>query len=110
MRILPSALCPAPFVSLRRNQEVSAAVLLPALFRFGRAERLLFPLAHDGDAVAGDAKVDQIVLDGRGAPRTEREVVFRAAARIGMAFNGDLGARPPLQPVRVLLQRRPAIV
>src|SRR5262249_11447828 len=43
---------------------------------------------------------------GRRAVCAEREVLLGAAARVAVPFERDRRARPPLQPVGVLLQRR----
>src|SRR5206468_3692475 len=93
-----------------RDEEVSAPVLLPAGLGFLRAERLFFPFAHDGEPGRRHAEVGEVVLHSRRAARSEREVVLRAAARVAVALDGHLRARPALHPVGVLLQPPARIV
>src|SRR5204862_3678311 len=67
---------PALFALFPRDDEVSAAILLPAaLVRFA-AEGLLLALADHGNAIGGHAEADQILLDGVGAARSEPQVVL----------------------------------
>ena len=106
----PPALPALPARLLRRDDEVPAAVLLPAGLVLVGADRLFLALADDRDPVGRHAEADQIVLHRVGAARAEREVVLRAAARVAVAFDGDLRARPALHPVGVALQHRPRVV
>src|ERR1700681_2057853 len=91
---------------LRGDDEVTAPVLLPAGFVFLGAEGLLLALADDGDAGGGHAEVDQVLLHGLRSPGAQRQVVLGAAARVAMTLDSDLRARPALEPVPVVLQRR----
>src|SRR5690606_41106151 len=91
---------------LRRDDELPAAVAGPALLRLFRAERSLLTVAHGVDARGIDAEAHQVVAHRRGAPLAEREVVLARTARVGVTFDVDPRRRPPLQPLRVLLEDR----
>ena len=95
---------------LRGDHEVAAAVLLPAGFVRLGAERRFLALADDRDAIGGDAKAHQVVLDGVGAALAKAEVVFGGAALVAVAFDADARAGPALQLVGVGRQRRPGVV
>ena len=93
---------------LRGEDEVTAAILLPAgLVRLG-AERRFLALGDDGDAIGGDTEADQVGLDGVGAAIAERQVVFGGAALVAVPFDVDPRAGPPLQLVGVLRAGSPA--
>ena len=87
-----------------------AAILLPAALVFLRAHWLFLALCDDGDAVGRNPEVDEIVLHRSRATRTEGEVVFGAPARIAVALDRDLRARPALHPVGVALEHRTGVV
>ena len=91
--------------SLRRDQEVTPPVLLPAGLVLLVAERLFLPFADRLDAVRCDAEAGEILRHSFGAAIAEREVVFGTAARVAMPFDRHLGARPSLHPLGVFLQR-----
>src|SRR5262245_28459688 len=84
---------------------VSAAILLPAGFTGFAANRLFLALADDSQPAGRHAEVDQVLFDGVGSTRSEREVVLRAATRIAVPFDADLRAGPFLHPVGIPLQR-----
>ena len=103
-------LCEPPIELLGGEEEVSAAVLLPAgLVGLGAGGRFL-ALRHDVDAIAGDAQTDQIGLHGVGAALPEPEVVLRGATLVAVSLDVDAGAGPAFQVVGILREDRPCIV
>src|SRR4029077_4348349 len=79
--------------SLLSADEVAAAVLLPAGFVVVGAEGLFLAEADGAHAIGRDAQGDEILLHRAGAAIAEREVVFRRAALVAMAFNGYANLR-----------------
>ncbi len=77
---------------------------------FSAAERRFLALADDRDPIGGDAEADQVVTDRVAAAVAEGEVVFAGASLVAVPFNADLGRRPPLHPLRVLLEQGAGIV
>ena len=72
---------------------MAAAVLLPAGLVGFHAEGLFLAIADRGEAVGRNAQADEILLDGVGAAIAESQVVFRRAAFVAMAFDGDAELR-----------------
>jgi hypothetical protein len=68
--------CCTPTRKLLGLDEVAAAVLGVALFARLHAEGLFLAEADGVEAVAGNAEIDEILLDGVGAAITQREVVL----------------------------------
>src|SRR3954464_14778801 len=96
----------SPGSLLGRDQEVAAAILLPAGLGLFRAERLLLSLADNRDAVGGQPQADDVVADGGGTTFAERQVVLVGAPVVGVSLDHHLRRRPPLHPLHVLLERR----
>src|SRR5258708_36243455 len=72
---------------------MAAAVLLPASLGALHAEGLLLAEADGAEAVGGNAKRDEILLDGARAAVAQTQVVFRGAALVAMTFHGHLEPR-----------------
>src|SRR5229473_1720798 len=99
---------------LRRNtqccgllgaDEVAAAVLLPAGLVALRAERFFLAEADGGHAVGRAAQRDEVLLHGAGAAIAERQVVFRGAALVAVAFDGHAKLRVVAQELGGLSER-----
>ena len=80
--------------------EVADAVALPA-FLVALGAKLLF-LAEAGgvEAIGGNAELNEVILDGRGAAIAENNVVFGGAAFVAAAFDGRLDLRIFAEEVR----------
>ena len=59
---------------------------------------------------AGNAARDQIFAHGLRAARAERDVVFAGAALVGMAFDGEGVTCVLIEPLRLLVERRPRLL
>jgi hypothetical protein len=94
---------------LLRDEEMSAAVLLPARFVLVVTERLLLAFADNRDAIPRHAEADEIRLHGGRALQSERKILFDAAPRVAASFDRDPGARPPFQPVCIPLEQYLAV-
>src|ERR1700735_1836643 len=79
--------------SLLRAHEVRTPILLPAGFIRLRAERLLFTIAHSGQAIGGNSELHQEIACGLCTPLAETEIVFRRAALVAMALDAHLDLR-----------------
>src|ERR1051325_8614292 len=89
-----NAICRADSrVSVARENEVPAAVLLPAaLARLG-AEWLFFAKAAHVNAVRRNACCNQCILHCVGTFVAERQVVLRGTALVRVALDGDAPRR-----------------
>src|SRR5271156_3206388 len=83
---------------------MSAPILLPARFIVLGAEWPLFAPAHRIHAVGWDAERNKIVLGSLGSAFTEADVVFRGAALVAVAFDGDADLRIRAQKLRSLCE------
>ena len=95
---------------LGRDNEVTAAILLPAVLPVFGAEWSFFAFADDEQAVRSDAEANQIASHRVGAPVPQRQVVLTRAASVAVTLDRDVRGRPPLQPVRVPLEARPRVL
>src|SRR3954454_24747655 len=73
-------------------QNVTTAVLRPALFVGVGAEGLFFPKAGGANTIGAYAQFGDLGLNGVGAILTEREIVFDGAALVAMPFDHQLRA------------------
>src|SRR6266851_1345506 len=85
--------------------EVAAAVLLPAGFVVLVAEGLFLAETDRGQPVGGNAQRNEVLLHGAGAAIAERQVVFRGAALVAVAFNGHAKLRIVAQKLGGLGER-----
>src|SRR5262249_10919071 len=108
--VCPLFASPAPPALLPRQQEVAAAVLLPARLVCFLAERLLLSLADDRHPVCRHSEGCKISLHGVGSSRPKREVVLGAATGVAVALDRDPRALHLSQPLGVLLQRRMSVL
>src|ERR1035441_10356905 len=72
------------------HRESGTAVLLPAVFSRGRAERLFLAIADDSDAVGGHTGCNKGILCGVGAVLAQSEVVLVRAAFVAVAADDNL--------------------
>src|SRR5262249_59760223 len=108
--VCPPFASPAPPALLPRQQEVVAAVLLPARLVCFLAERLLLSLADYRHPVCRHSEVCKISLHGVGSARSQRAAVFGTATGVAVALDRDPRALPLSQPLGVLLQRRISVL
>ena len=99
-----------PGTLLGGDEEVRAAVLLPAVFRLLGAEGALLAVGDGADPGRVDAERDQVLAGRVCAPVAEREVVLGRAAVVAVAFDQELRARVRLQPVGVGGESRAGVV
>src|ERR1700687_412705 len=92
-------------LSLSRQHEMPAPILLPALFRALRAERALFAQAHRVHAVGGDAQRDQELLHRLRARFAEPQVVLRRPALVAVPLDVHPDLRIAAQKLGCLGQR-----
>src|SRR5438876_5835320 len=78
---------------LARHYKVAAPVLLPARFVALHAKRLFLAEADRAHPVGANALRDQELFHRRRTPVAQRQVVFRRAALVAMAFNVHLDRR-----------------
>src|SRR5262245_14661004 len=95
---------------LGRDDEMPAAVLLPAVLAALRAEWRFLALADHEDAGTGHAQARQIFPHGTRPALAKREVVLGGAAFVTVPFNRDARGRPSPQPVRIPLKHAATIV
>src|SRR5579862_4095659 len=94
----------------RGEEEVSPAVLLPAVFGLRGAERPFLAVGDGPDPRAVDSERGQVLASRVGAPVAEREVVLRRAAVVAMTLDQELRARMGLEPIRIGGERSACIV
>ena len=85
--------------------EVSAAVLLPTLFRLIGADRLTPAVGNGVNPVGRHAGIHQEVFGRGGAAVSQAEVVFLAATLVTMAFESEFNAGVFFQKTRVAGQQ-----
>src|SRR4051812_32883453 len=100
---------PCKLTLLLSEDEVSAAVLLPALFRCFGAGGLFLAIADRLDAVGGDAGADKSRLGCSRTIVTEREVVFGRSTLVAVTLDRDSDVRVLLQEGGICLDDRLAI-
>src|SRR5208283_2932347 len=81
--------------------KVSAAVLLPALFRLIGVDWLGLAIGDGGDSIRGYARVDQKVFGGGGAAVAKAKIVLFAPALVAMTFESEFDAGVIFQKTRV---------
>src|SRR5437660_9296889 len=94
-----------PAGQLFLQHKMAAPVLLPALLVGFGAERLLLAITDGIDATAVDAALSQSLFDSGGAFIAERQIVFRGAALVAVAFDHKSQVGMLLQKLRCLRQR-----
>src|SRR5205814_4235579 len=87
-------------------EHVVAAVLRPAILAVLVAARLLLAEAHRFDLVLARAEQRQHLLYAVGAALAEADVVFAAAALVGVALDQHFGARVVAQELVMRFDQR----
>src|SRR5438477_10753805 len=87
------------------QHEMTAPVLLPALLVGFGAEWLLLAITDGIDAAVVDAALSQSLFDSGRAFIAERQIVFRGAALVAVAFDRKSQVGMLLQKLRCLRQR-----
>src|SRR6266849_5921417 len=84
---------------------MAAAVCLPAVLIVRGAEGLLLAETGRGHAIRRDSQSSQVLFYGIGAAVAEHKVVFRRAALVTVALDGDLNLRMTFQEIGGLGER-----
>jgi hypothetical protein len=89
---------------------MTATILRPTGFARAIAEGHFLSERANLNSVASDAKGDEILFDGVGSTFAKRQVVLGRASLVAMAVDPNDGRGPFAEPLRVLLERAPAVL